>query len=273
LSFSSLREKEREKEVRELTKKDFRKRFFLLFTVLLFAFPTVARSDSFSSLNKKGNRNYNGGLFDEALKYYLEAEVKNPTSPELSYNLGNVFYQKQNYKEALSKYSKALDLKDSLDLANDYYNLGNTFYRSGKYQQAIETYQRSLGINPEDEDAKYNLELVKKKMEKMLQNEQKKQKEKKEDKEKEREEEEKRPEEQKGQKDQEEKQKEKKPEETKGEEEKQEKKEAQLPLPQEGMTKEDAERILNAIKDDEKELQKKKSKFLSKKTVKVGKDW
>ncbi|KPL02233.1 MAG: hypothetical protein AMJ90_06400 [candidate division Zixibacteria bacterium SM23_73_2] len=252
--------------------KDFLKKVVLLLVLFVFLFPNFARSDSYSSLNNKGNKHYNQGLYDQALKYYQKAEIENPASPEVSYNLGSAFYQKQNYQEALSSYNKALNLEDSLDLANTYYNLGNTFYRSGKYQEAIGAYQRCLEINPEDEDAKFNLELVKKKTEKMLQNEKERQEEENKEK-KEKREDQKKQEEQKGQQKQQEKQKQSQPEEKKGEQEKREREKIQPPTPKEGMTKEDAERILNSIKDDEKELQKHRKAFLSKKRVKVGKDW
>lgn len=259
--------------MRRLNYKDFAKKTFLFFITFFIVFQGIARPDSFSSLNNKGNKHYNRGLYDKALKYYQEAEIKNPTSPELSYNLGNVFYQKQDYKKALLKYYQATDLKDSLAQANTYYNLGNTFYRTGKYQEAIGAYQKCLEINPGDEDAKYNLELVKKKMEKMLENEKKRQ-EQKEDKK----EEEQKPEEEKGQQKEpvrqgEEKQKKKESLGKDREKERQEEKKIQPLPPEEDMTKEDAQRILNSIKDDEKELQKQKKKFLSKKTIKVGKDW
>lgn len=260
--------------MRRLNYKDFAKKTFLFFITFFIVFQGIARSDSFSSLNNKGNKHYNKGLYDKALKYYQEAEIKNPTSPELSYNLGNVFYQKQDYKEALLKYYQATDLKDSLAQANTYYNLGNTFYRTGKYQEAIGAYQKCLEINPGDEDAKYNLELVKKKMEKMLENEKKRQEEQKEDKK----EEEQKPKEEKGQQkepseSEKEKQKEKESLGKDREKERKEEKKKKPPPPKEGMTKEDAQRILNSIKDDEKELQKQKKRFLSKKIIKVGKDW
>ncbi len=41
------------------------------------------------------------------------------------------------------------------------YNLGNAMAFNGDFDAAIEAYEKSLALNPDNEDAKYNLELVK----------------------------------------------------------------------------------------------------------------
>jgi tetratricopeptide (TPR) repeat protein len=40
------------------------------------------------------------------------------------------------------------------------YNLGNCAYRQGRLQEAVELYRAALEIDPDDEDAKFNLEFV-----------------------------------------------------------------------------------------------------------------
>jgi Ca-activated chloride channel family protein len=239
-------------------------------------------ADSFSSLNKKGNKAYKEGeqlllkgdknnaleSYERALKYYRDAEIEKPESPELSYNLGNVMYQQEKYQDALEKYYKGLSTEKPKDQAATYYNMGNALYRSGKYTESIQAYQKCLDINPDDEDAKYNIEFVRKKMKEML------------DKEKQRQQQQQQNQQQQQQQNQQQQQKQEQQQEQKQEQQaqsqeeqkKQEEKQEQM-KPKEGMTKEDAERILNAFKDDEKDLQKKQKREIPASGRRGGKDW
>jgi tetratricopeptide (TPR) repeat protein len=40
------------------------------------------------------------------------------------------------------------------------YNLGNSAYRQGRLEEAVELYKRALELDPDDRDAKFNLEFV-----------------------------------------------------------------------------------------------------------------
>jgi len=256
---------------------------WLPFILTIFSGTNSALGDSFSSLNKKGNRAYEKGwkflqkgekdkaeqAWEEALKYYRDAEIEKPESPELSYNLGNVMYQQERYQDAMERYLKALSSDKIEHQAWAYYNLGNTFYRSGKYPEAIQAYQKCLELTPDDEDAKYNLEFVRKKMKEMLdkelQRQQQNQKQKQNKSQKQPQ-----PQPDRQQKQQEEKQTQPSQPEEQRKEQKRMRKQTK---PQEGMTKEDAERILNALKDDEKELLKKQKRVPRGFGKRRGKDW
>jgi Ca-activated chloride channel family protein len=257
---------------------------FVLITILLLVVSS-ARGSSFSSLNQKGNKAYKDGLellqkgdktkaadaWDEALKYYRDAEIEKPESYQLSYNLGNVLYQQDKYQDALDKYYKSLSADDVKHRAWANYDLGNTLYRSGKYPEAIQAYQKCLELTPDDEDAKYNLEFVRKKMKEMM------------DKEKQRQENQKQQNQQQNQQQQQqqqqqEEQKKQEQQSQASQSEQEQKKKAQQRQqqqlkPKEGMTKEEAERILNAFKDDEKDMQKKKMKEVQGQGARGGKDW
>jgi len=204
------------------------------------------------------------------LKYYRDAEIEKPESPELSYNLGNVMYQQEKYQDALERYYKALSSGELGHQAQAYYNLGNTSYRSGKYPEAIQAYQKCLELTPDDEDAKYNLEFVRKKMKEML------------DKELQRQQNQKQRQaqsEQEKQQQQTQEQQKPQPQENQSQasqsenEQKQKEREREQLKPKEGMTKEDAERILNALKDDEKELLKKQKRVPQGYKKRGGRDW
>ncbi|MFC1666411.1 tetratricopeptide repeat protein, partial [Candidatus Omnitrophota bacterium] len=134
--------------------------FFKIFLVVLFYMlnlgwiwqgPAVRK-------NKEGNRLYSEGKVDEALSKWRDAQTERPDKKELHYNIGNALYQQKEYEGAYREYEKSLDSKDAEFQAKAYYNIGNTHYRKGNLVDAIEDYKRCLDIDPDDEDAKYNIE-------------------------------------------------------------------------------------------------------------------
>lgn len=256
-----------------------KKSFVLIILIVIFLWAGSSWADSFSSRNKKGNKAYQKGqellgqgeknkaaeALEEALKFYKDAEIEKPESPELSYNLGNVMYQQEKYQDALEKYYKGLSSDELQHQAWSYYNLGNAFYRSGNYPEAIQAYKKCLELTPEDEDAKYNLEFVRKKMKEMLDKEAKRQQ----NQQNQQQQQQKQDQRQQQQKQQQQEQSQAQEPEGK---QKQEQQQEQF-KPKEGMTKEDAERILNALKDDEKEILKEQKRAPRGQGRRVGRDW
>lgn len=73
-------------------------------------------------------------------------------------------YKSGEYDKALKSYqSQAEQTADRL------YNQGNTLAQSGQLKEALAAYEKALAINPEDADAKFNADLIKKELEKQLQ--------------------------------------------------------------------------------------------------------
>ncbi len=132
----------------------------VLFTSGAFAKNTTAQ------LNSDANNKFGQKQFDQAIELYQKAAVERPESFPLQYNLGNAFQEKEDYSGAQKTYSRALELADSSHpadvqhLADTHYNLGNNFYRQQLYPQAIDAYKKALRLNPRDKDAKHNLELA-----------------------------------------------------------------------------------------------------------------
>jgi tetratricopeptide (TPR) repeat protein len=269
------------------------KRFSILVVLFVAMFwAGTARGDSFSSLNKKGNKAYKQGkeflekgekvkaaeAFEEALQSYKDAEIEKPETPQLSYNLGNVMYQQEKYQDASERYYRGSSSDELEHQAWSYYNLGNTFYRSGKYPEAIQAYKRCLELTPDDEDAKYNLEFVRKKMKEMLDNEAKRQQNQQQQQQQQDQQDEQQKQQQQQQDQDQQEQQEKQQQDQRqaqqpeGEQRQQEQKQEQF-KPKEGMTKEEAERILNALKEDEKNVLKQQKRAPQGRGGRGGKDW
>ena len=77
-----------------------------------------------------------------------------------------------NYKAG--EYDKALENLKNNQTALSTYNQGNALAQSGQLEQAIKAYEKALTLNPDDEDAKYNKELVEKELEKQKKEQQQK---------------------------------------------------------------------------------------------------
>ena len=129
---------------------------------------------------KEGNLLYNKGEFEKALKQYEEAFLEAPDSDIVNFNLGSALYKTEDYKGAISHFEKALITERKRLLENASYNMANAEYKYGiskedsGLEEAIRYLERSLGhyeqalsIDPEDEDAEYNYEFVKKELERL----------------------------------------------------------------------------------------------------------
>ena len=78
---------------------------------------------------------------------------------------GNAFYTKGDFRRAFERYQEALLEAEGPSKAKIHYNLGNTYYHLGQLENALKAFQEALRLNPNDENSKYNLEVVLKALE------------------------------------------------------------------------------------------------------------
>lgn len=130
--------------------------------LLLAVLCANARADV-RALGRAGNSLYRQGKYSEALTFYQRAEVLEPDALALHYNIGNTLYRLGRYDEAASELALATVEKNPRARSRAHYNLGNTFYRMGRIDDAIASYKRALLANPNDRQAKENLEFCLKK--------------------------------------------------------------------------------------------------------------
>jgi Ca-activated chloride channel family protein len=70
------------------------------------------------------------------------------------------------------EYDKAIENLRNNKTASGFYNQGNALAQAGELEEAIKAYERALSINPDDEDAKYNKDIVEKELKKQQQQKQ-----------------------------------------------------------------------------------------------------
>lgn len=237
---------------------------------------------------RAGNKQFKEGKFSDAEVDYRKAVAKNPDYYKGQFNLGDAMYEQKNMEESGKIFNQLSETaKDPKVKSSALYNYGNTLLSQKKYKEAMEAYKKSLLLNPKDENAKYNYEYARKKMiqqqkqQKQQQKNKDKNKDKKKDKNKDKQKQDQKKQDKQKQdqnkKDQnKDKKQQQKPQDKKDQQQKQQqnkdeqgkkgdqqKKQQQQAKPQQ-MSKKDAQRMLNALKNDEKKtlmkLQKKKAK-------------
>ncbi|HME92388.1 MAG TPA: tetratricopeptide repeat protein [Myxococcaceae bacterium] len=111
-------------------------------------------------LVEQGQRAYEDGRYEDALKAFDQAKKELPSSAAVEFNRGNAFYKMGRHEDAKQAYRRAGET-DRADLKEkDYYNLGNVWAEMGNAQEAIASYRKALTLDPTDEQARHNLEVV-----------------------------------------------------------------------------------------------------------------
>lgn len=133
------------------------RRFWALLLVLL---TVSACGASAGQLNNKGNRAFANGDYTAALEAYESAQAQSPDLAEPYYNAANTLYRQKDARKAQLDMEQALRTADDALSEQGYYNLGNFYFQSQQFEQAAEAYKQALRLNPADMDAKHNLELA-----------------------------------------------------------------------------------------------------------------
>ncbi len=137
-------------------------RFFVFLAMLSLAETAMA---GVGAKMRQGNAQMKKGNFQEAHDRYQEALVLEPDNPKIHYNLGRALHKQGKHQEAASEFQLAMLTKNRRLQARTMYNMGNCAYRQGGLDQAIQAYTMSLLLDPNDIQAKQNLELALRKQE------------------------------------------------------------------------------------------------------------
>ena len=146
---------------------------YILFAVFLLSAAFVSAQKAERDYIRKGNRLFNDSVFVDAEVNYRKALEVNPKSTVSMYNLGNTLSQQQKMQEAMEQYVSASNIeKDKMKLAQIYHNMGVLLQASKDYAKAVDAYKMSLRNNPADDETRYNLALAQKMLKDQQQNKQ-----------------------------------------------------------------------------------------------------
>ncbi|HBA60027.1 MAG TPA: hypothetical protein DCZ92_04255 [Elusimicrobia bacterium] len=133
----------------------FRRKFFGAAGLLLALSGALSAAQA-ESLARKGNAAYKNEDWPKSFEYYTRALEKSPEDKRLSYNLGNAYFRMEDYSKAMEAYeTSAADPKLA---SRSYFNQGNALYAGGNIPGAINSYRAALRLDPQDENARFNLQ-------------------------------------------------------------------------------------------------------------------
>lgn len=129
---------------------------YLLLIAVLFSNTVIAQTAA--AYITKGNEYYLQLKFDLAEAQYRQAVDREPNNPQARYNLGNALMQQKKYKAAIEMYEGATNSGDRNISAAAYYNTGVSYSKQKDLPNSIEAYKNALRINPNDKEARENLQ-------------------------------------------------------------------------------------------------------------------
>ena len=128
--------------------------FVLLVTLVNTSFSQTTKKEII-----KGNDAYRKKQYAQATGAYQNALRKSPQNPTAFYNLGNALYKTSRPEDALKAYDLTAQTTGSNILKQHaYYNGGVVLQSQKKLPECIKAYKNALKLNPNDEDARQNLE-------------------------------------------------------------------------------------------------------------------
>lgn len=214
------------------------KRNFLILLLFISVY-SFNFAQSKRSLINEGVDLYKKNKYADAEINFKKGLEKDNNMYQGHFNLGDAYYKQGRYDEAIQSFKNSLSFtENNNDKAKVYHNIGNSLLKSQKFPESIEAYKNSLKLNPEDLETKYNLSyalnMMKQEQNKQQQDQNKNNKDQNKDQQQNQ-----------NQNDQNKNQ------------DKQNQNQQQQQQPKNEISKNDAERILEALKNNERDLQKK----------------
>lgn len=118
---------------------------------------TMAQTTNQSIL--KGNEYYRMGQFEQAEKEYSEAVKSSPGNNTARYNLAGATFRMGKETDAIKSYEEiAAYEKDAMLKSKAYYNKGSILSKQKKVEESVELYKNVLRSNPNDKEARENLQ-------------------------------------------------------------------------------------------------------------------
>lgn len=217
---------------------------------------------------REGNKLYSSEKFTESEIAYRKSLEVNPRSIEGTYNLGNALYKQKKFPEAAEQYQlltgqaeKMLETEEGkARLANIFHNLGDISMQNKEYAKSVEAFKQSLRLNPADDETRYNLALA----QKLLENQQNQDQDQNQDQQNEDKKE-----------DQENKDDQQQQDQQQQQDDQKENKTQQEQQPNEQMSQQNAQQMLDAFLQDEKNTQEKvkKAQAQQQQRRKTDKEW
>ena len=122
---------------------------------------------------RQGNKQFHAGNYANAEVSYRKAVEKNNKNPQAAFNLGNALMAQKKDSAAVEQFQNAAGLETNpLRKSQAFHNIGVICQTHKQYGEAIEVYKNALRLNPNDDETRYNLVLCKHQKQKQDKNQQ-----------------------------------------------------------------------------------------------------
>ncbi len=117
--------------------------------------------DPVASKAAEARKHYGRGEYEEALKLYRDAQLQDPWTAALHFNVGDALFKLGDSAAALEEFKKAaIEGEDGPLRGQAFYNMGKTYFQQGQFGEAAEAFKQVLGLDWQDRLAKVHLELA-----------------------------------------------------------------------------------------------------------------
>jgi tetratricopeptide (TPR) repeat protein len=211
---------------------------------LISILPLLANAQGEKKFIRQGNREYQKNRYSESEISYRRAIDKNKSAPDAVFNVGDALYKQKKFEDAGKQFVESNNMNEAKEKkAAALFNLGNANLMARKLQESIDAYKKSLLLNSSNMEAKYNLayaqDLLKQQQQQQQQQNKGKQNQ------------------NKDQNKNQENKKNQKQDNNQQQNNNQEQKQQNQQQQQQSISKEDAERLLKALANDEEKVQEK----------------
>jgi len=221
-----------------------RNRYFIsiIIVAILFGCTIPGHSQGEKKYLRQGNREYENKKYSESEIYYRRAIDKNDELHDAFFNTGDALYRQEKFEDAGQEFVETYEMTDDTEKkAASLYNLGNSLLNANKIKESIDAYKGSLRLDPGNMEAKYNLAYAQDLLQQQQQQQQNQQNQ----------------QDQQNQEKKDDQSSEDQEQESDQQQQQQQQPEEQKEQQQQEISKEDAERLLNALANDERDIQEK----------------
>ncbi len=147
----------------------------LYIIVILTVVCSTAQAQDYRRAARKGNSLYKENKYSDAEVEYRRSLAQDSTFYKAQYNLGNALYKKKEYTQAKKYFAKAAQAEQANEKERSaaLHNMGNCALQEGlavrdtnpekaikSYQEAVEAYKNSLRVSDKNNNTKYNLAMA-----------------------------------------------------------------------------------------------------------------
>ncbi|NBP67354.1 MAG: tetratricopeptide repeat-containing protein [Cytophagia bacterium] len=138
----------------------------LFFVASLFIFTDPGKISKINTLKSEARKAFNAGDYQTAVsKYKMLKDSLVVNEDEINLNLAHAYYQLKDSAQAISAYQEIASSSDNTIRSKANQQLGIIHNQQGKFEEALNNFKQAIKADPNNMDARYNYEMLKKKLE------------------------------------------------------------------------------------------------------------